>query len=206
MDWYLDLNPLLANPSIENWKRIVIIGNRVLKAGEEEAVRLYLVKVANRLATWPTELTRAVPKHWPLSWQQKLGNTVREIQTYNTFILGICTHPMLQLSNGMQAVQLTRRFVGMSSSLAGNLMSVGMAGEADLEGGLSVEFKKGIVEFKLEVEIKSAGAVLNAEQKQHKAAVQRRGRIYIVAQTVETAVQHILIERTRVLAVLSSGV
>jgi len=206
MEWYSDLDSALAVPSIENWGRVIRIGDRILHSGNQENMRMFVVKVSNRLNTWPTELSRRTPEGWPPSWRTKLGNIVRETQTYGAFILGICSHPYLLNPDGSQSVYLVRRNVGLSTSLSGHLKSEGVEGEADLEGGLSIQMRLGFVDVRLEVEVKSAGAALSKAQKLRQFAVRRRGGIYIVAQTIESAVESILGERARIVAILASGV
>lgn len=137
---------------------------------------------------------------------------MRETDTYGDYIIGICTHPWLRLTDGSQAVNLQRRFVGATLSHDGShMLRHGETGQADLCGGLVIEWATGEratgyrIEIRLEVEVKTTKGVVSKVQKARRAAFQKRGGIYLVVRSIDDAVSQIVAEIIRVRALLGWG-
>ena len=96
---------------------------------------------------------------------------MRETDTYGDYIIGICTHPWLRLTDGSQAVNLQRRFVGATLSHDGShMLRHGETGQADLCGGVVIEHAGSRIEIRLEVEVKTTRGVVSKVQKARRAA------------------------------------
>lgn len=214
----------LNDPSPVSWREIVKAGNVLLKyqGPFQTAYRSsFLQLLVDHLPNWPRELDRKCPATWPTDWRAVAEHRIKETDTYGLFMAGICGDKRLALHDGMQGIYLTRRIVGAARDFTGERMiSVGQVGEADLQGGLTVEYVAcrspktascgdyevhtagGKFLFRLlietAVEVKGPRGKSTDEQKLYAAAVRKRGGIAIVTQTVDDAVKQLVSERMRV--------
>lgn len=202
------LTYLLSNPSADNWKRIVQIGTAARRESQE-VLNLYYSILSKALPSWPKELERRVPETW--AWHEKhvYENRLMEVDSYSTFILGICGDERLRLRDGRQGVRLERKFVGAARALTSERrIKVNTEGQADLAGALILEwFRSGQwrrLSVVLEVEIKKPGKGLREAQGKRQRAFDETGAIYLgPVLTVEEAVAQIVVCRDAAIRLVS---
>jgi hypothetical protein len=140
---------------------------------------------------WPADIHRPPLKHWR-SGDARLRccRNVRETALYNDYILAVCSR--IKTKAGMQAVQLERQYVGKVLTAAGIEMLIGIPGQADLKGGVILEWGGYLLEARLEVEIKMESGTPSKEQLERQTAFGRRGGCYVIAFSVDSAVEQVL--------------
>jgi hypothetical protein len=186
----------LQAPSVESWREIVIEGKRAVKQSRVQ-MAVFEMMLDRHLKEWPKELERVAPA-WPESWQRRYEHRVREVDTYGAFLAGICGDPRLKLHDGLQAVQLARKYVGAARDLySEKRIKVNQAGEGDLGGTLTVEWRISggwrRLARPLEVDVKKPEGRPEESQKLRQQALVMRGGLYLYVRTVEEAVGLILV-------------
>lgn len=192
---------LFAQPSGRSWIAIGRSGRNLMRDagvfGNHGRI-VFHEMLSSLLKDWPKELCRRVDKdwEWPDLWKQSAEYLISETQVYGYYESGVCGHPLLKLKNGGQAARLRRRFVGAARGWATDrAMKIGQKGEADLQGGITLELPDCNIELNLAVEVKTPDGSLSKEQALWRDAVVLRGAIHVVATTVEEAVAGIIFQR-----------
>lgn len=230
-----ELRALLASPSPESWRRITQIGSEAMRAAHRPELgrmgtppsdynwnRFTAIVTPAALKHWPPEMERLCPASWPKDYAKSVERRVLENDTYQHYIVSICSSPLLRLRNGGQAVWLERRFTGgivevstvkaalamlkngdtrsAQNVLANGVRNVGKVGCADTTGYLTVERgTQGTPHaYVLEVEIKVGAQAQSDAQVVRMTNVRRRGGCYVLANTVESAIAQIVAFRDSV--------
>lgn len=208
-DRVTEIRRILDAPSAEAWGDLVKRVSAVLRdAGVPASIErprvLSLLK--SKLAKWPPELDRQVPSWWPKPFRAAAERRVGETTTYGRYEAEVAADPRLRNSDGTQAVQIIRRFVGSARAMSSNnVMRIGVKGEPDLSGGMTLELPSGRLEVRIYVEVKTLSGKLKPDQELSQEVARRRGGIHVVVRTVEECVTALIAERKRLTELLSRG-
>lgn len=205
-----EVRRILDVASAEAWIELIPLVSAILRdegvPAQIERPRV-LALLKSKLPKWPPELDRQVPKWWPAAFKAIAEKRVGETTTYGRYEAQVASDPRLRNSDGTQAVELVRRFVGTARAISSNnVMRVGVKGEPDLSGGMTLELPWGRLEVRIYIEVKTPTGKMKPDQELSRKVAERRGGIHFVVRTVEECVTALVTERNRLTELLSRGV
>lgn len=209
---YREFDAALRHPCSESWRTILGYGERLRRLNDSTRMQQFVAMAARELREWPPEFSRPCPAPWPTWVKDKLQYLIHETKTYGMYEARVCSDKRLLLSDGTQAVMLRRRPTGAARTMQGAPMSLGEAGEPDLQGGMVIEVgppdchsgPAGAVrlDVRVSLEVKMYSGATNEAQETTLAVLRRRGGIVEVVETVEQAVRLLVGHRERLQGLL----